>query len=116
MVHLALRGFAGFDLAPPGLATHALTVGAIGGLTIGMMTRTARGHTARPLKAGRAEIAAYLLVQGAAIARVLLPLALPSAYAAAIGLSAALWSAAFAVFVVAYFPILTRPRLDGQPG
>jgi len=116
VVHLALRGCAGFGLAPAALATHALTVGAIGGLTLGMMTRTARGHTARPLKAGRAEIAAYLLVQGAAIARVLLPLALPSAYAAAIGLSAALWSAAFAVFVVAYFPILTRPRLDGQPG
>ena len=116
VVHLALRGCAGFGLAPAALATHALTVGAIGGLTLGMMTRTARGHTARSLKAGRAEIAAYLLVQGAAIARVLLPLALPSAYAAAIGLSAALWSAAFAVFVVAYFPILSRPRLDGQPG
>ena len=116
VVHLALRGFAGFDLAPPGLATHALTVGAIGGLTIGMMTRTARGHTARPLKAGRAEIAAYVLVQLAAAARVFLPLLLPSAYVAAVLLSAALWTAAFAVFVVAYLPILSRPRLDGQPG
>ena len=116
VVHLALRGLAAFDLAPAALAAHALTVGAIGGLTLGMMTRTARGHTARPLTAGRAEIAAYLLVQGATIARVLLPLALPSAYAAAIALSAVLWSAAFSVFVIAFLPILTRPRLDGQPG
>ena len=116
VVHLALRGLAAFDLAPAALATHALTVGAIGGLTLGMMTRTARGHTARPLNAGRAETAAYLLVQGAAAARVLLPLALPSAYAAAIALSAVLWSAAFTVFAVAYYPILSRPRLDGQPG
>ena len=116
VVHLALRGLAGFDLAPAALATHALTVGAIGGLTLGMMTRTARGHTARPLTAGRAEVLAYVLVQAAAVARVLLPLALPSAYGAAIALSAALWSAAFAVFVVAYYPILSRPRLDGQPG
>ena len=116
VVHLALRGLAAFDVVPAALATHALTVGAIGGLTLGMMTRTARGHTARPLAAGRAELAAYLLVQGAAVARVLLPLALPSAYAVAIGLSAVLWSAAFAVFVVAYYPILSRPRLDGQPG
>src|SRR4029079_3885117 len=47
VVHLALRGLAGFELVPGVLATHALTVGAIGALTIGMMTRTARGHTAR---------------------------------------------------------------------
>lgn len=116
VVHLALRGCAGFGLASAALATHALTVGAIGGLTLGMMTRTARGHTARPLKAGPAEVAAYVLVQGAAIVRVLLPLALPSAYAAAVTISAALWSVAFALFVVAFYPILSRPRLDGQPG
>ena len=116
VVHLALRGCAGFGLAPEALATHALTVGAIGGLTLGMMTRTARGHTARPLTAGNAEIAAYLLVHAAAAIRVFCPLLLPSAYPLAILLSALLWSAAFAVFVVVYLPILTRPRLDGQPG
>ena len=116
VVHLALRGCAGFGLVPGTLATHALTIGAIGGLTIGMMTRTARGHTARPLVAGRAEIAAYVLVQLAAAVRVFLPLVLPSAYVAAVALSAVLWSAAFAVFVIVYYPILSRPRLDGQPG
>jgi uncharacterized protein involved in response to NO len=116
VVHLALRGLAAYELAPAALATHALTVGAIGGLTLGMMTRTARGHTARPLAAGRAEVAAYVLVQLAAALRVFLPLALPAAYPAAVALSAILWSAAFTVFVVTYYPILTRPRLDGKPG
>jgi len=116
VVHLALRGCAGFGLAPTALAIHALTVGAVGGLTLGMMTRTARGHTARPLKAGRAEVTAYVLVQFAAAIRVFLPLLLPSAYMAAVMLSATLWSAAFIVFVIAYYPILSRPRLDGQPG
>jgi len=116
VVHLALRGCAGFGLVPESLATHALTIGAIGGLTLGMMTRTARGHTARLLVAGRAEIAAYVLVQLAAAVRVFLPLLLPPAYAAAVALSAVLWSAAFAVFVIVYYPILSRPRLDGQPG
>ena len=115
-VHLALRGLAAFDLVPAALATHALTVGAIGGLTIGMMTRTARGHTARPLKVGNAELAAYALVQAAAVARSLAPLVFPAAYGALIAVSAALWFAAFAVFTVVYIPILTRPRLDGQPG
>jgi len=116
VVHLLLRGLAGFGLVPVALATHALTVGAIGGLTLGMMTRTARGHTARPLVAGAAETAAYLLVQLAAVARVLVPLAFPGAYLAATLASALFWFAAFAAFTVAYVPILSRARLDGQPG
>ena len=116
VMHLALRGLAGFGLVPASLATHALTVGAIGGLTLGMMTRTARGHTARPLEAGGAEVAAYLLVQAAALTRVLLPLAIPQAYAALIMISALFWGAAFALFTAVYVPILMRRRLDGLPG
>ena len=116
VVHLALRGLAAFELVPAVVATHALTVGAIGGLTLGMMTRTARGHTARPLTVGGAELAAYVLVQAAAVARSLLPLAFPDAYGAMVALSALLWFAAFALFTAVYIPILTRPRLDGQPG
>jgi uncharacterized protein involved in response to NO len=30
--------------------------------------------------------------------------------------SGLMWSAAFAIFTFVYIPILTRPRLDGQPG
>jgi uncharacterized protein involved in response to NO len=116
VVHLALRGLAGFDLVPAGLATHALTVGVIGGLTLGMMTRTARGHTARPLDVGYWEVAAYVLVHAAAVVRVLLPLLLPHSYVALSMVAGVLWSAAFAIFTLAYIPILTRPRLDGQPG
>ena len=116
VVHLLLRGLAGLELVPPGLATHALTVGVIGGLTLGMMTRTSRGHTARPLKVGGWEVAAFVLVHLAAAARVFLPLILPDAYVALIVASGVLWSAAFAIFTLVYIPILTRPRLDGQPG
>jgi uncharacterized protein involved in response to NO len=116
VVHLAMRGLSEFLPLPPVLATHALTVGAIGGITVGMMTRTARGHTARPLTAGRAEIWAYVLVHAAAFVRVLVPLAVPSAYLASVGVSALLWGLAFAIFTVAYLPILSRPRLDGKPG
>ena len=115
-VHLLLRGLAGVDLVPAALATHALTVGVIGGLTLGMMTRTSRGHTARPLKVGSWEVAAYVLVHAAAVVRVIFPLVAPGAYAAFVELSAALWCAAFAIFTAVYYPILSRPRLDGQPG
>jgi uncharacterized protein involved in response to NO len=115
-VHLLLRGLGGFELISPMLATHALTVGVIGGLTLGMMTRTSRGHTARPLKVGPWEVAAYVLVHAAAVVRVLLPLVAPGSYATFIVLSSLLWFAAFALFTIVYYPILSRPRLDGQPG
>jgi uncharacterized protein involved in response to NO len=113
---LALHALAAFDLVPASLATHALTVGAIGSMTIGMMTRTSRGHTGRPLLAGRAERFCYIAIQLAALTRVFLPLALPSLYLHAIVGSGLLWSLAFAVFTINYWPILSRPRLDGKPG
>ncbi len=116
VVHLVLRGLVGFDLVASGLATHALTVGAIGGLTLGMMTRTSRGHTARPLQVGGAELAAYVLVHAAGAVRVFLPIIVPNAYVTWIVVSAALWFAAFALFTAVYFPILSQPRLDGKPG
>lgn len=115
-VHLTLRIAALGGLVAPQWATHALTVGTIGGMTLAMMTRTARGHSGRPLVAGRAETACYVLVNLAAIARVFGGIAVPSLYAGSIVAAACCWSAAYAVYAIAYWPILTRPRIDGQPG
>ena len=116
VIHLALRALAFTGLVPDNLATHALTVGVIGGMTIGMMTRTARGHSGRPLVAGRAEVAAYALVMLAALVRVFGALLAPQWYMASVTLSAACWSAGFATYAVRYAPILVLPRADGQPG
>jgi len=107
---------AGIGIVPSNLATHALTVGAIGGLTLGMMTRTARGHTGRPLRAEAAETACYVLINLAAVVRVFVPLAAPAFYRDTVILSGVLWASAFAVFVGKYWPILTRPRVDGRSG
>lgn len=115
-LHLALRAAAALGLVAASFATHALTVGAIGGLVIGMMTRTARGHTGRPLRADRFETAAYALVLLAAVVRVALPLVAPALTVDAVVASAALWSTGFAIYAVRYWPVLTRPRLDGRPG
>jgi uncharacterized protein involved in response to NO len=115
-LHLALRFLGELGLVSAPIATHALTVGAIGGLTLGMMTRTARGHTGRPLRVDGWEIAAYVSVTAAAVTRVLVPLALPGAYGTTVTASAALWSAAYAIYAVRYWPVLTRPRIDGKPG
>jgi uncharacterized protein involved in response to NO len=115
-VHLAMRALAAFGWMGPSPAVHALTVGAVGGLVIGMMTRTARGHTARPLRADWRDVTCYALVAAAAFVRVLVPLALPAYTMHAVLCSAALWSAGFALYTVSYWNVLTRPRLDGQPG
>ena len=115
-LHLALRAAAEAGWIAPSAATHALTAGAIGMLTLGMMTRTARGHTARPLRADRADVAAYLLVFAGAAIRVAVPLAWPVATGAAVVVSAFAWSAGFAIYAVRYAPWLVRPRPDGRPG
>jgi uncharacterized protein involved in response to NO len=98
------------------LAVHALGVGVIGGLIIGMMTRTARGHLGRPLKASGAEALAYAMVLVAAVVRALVPAVLPDWYVPALGLAAGLWGLAFLIYVVVYAPWLLRTRLDGKDG
>lgn len=95
---------------------HALAVGATGGLIIGMITRTARGHTGRPLKASKLEVAAYALVLGAAVLRVLLPIVAPQWLAAALWGAALAWSAAFALYLILFGPWLMQTRLDGKDG
>ncbi|HET7729029.1 MAG TPA: NnrS family protein [Usitatibacter sp.] len=115
-IHLGLRALAAMGLAPDPLATHALTIGVIGGMTIGMMTRTARGHTGLQLVAGTAEVTCYALVMIAALVRVFGPLLVPSAYVATVLVSGVCWSLAFAIYFFRYWPLLTRPRVDGKPG
>jgi uncharacterized protein involved in response to NO len=116
-VHLALRAATQLGwLVPSAAASHALMVGAAGGLIIGMMTRTAKGHTGRPLVADRGDITCYVLVALAAAVRVAVPLLAPAQTMHAVLLSAALWSAAFALYALHYAPVLLLARLDGRPG
>ena len=116
VVYLVLRGLTALELLGGSYAIHALTVGAIGSLTLGMMTRTSRGHTGRPLIADRVEVVVFLLIQAAALIRVFGGMASPGLYMVSVGLSGLLWAAAFVLYAVRYWPVLTRPRLDGKPG
>ncbi len=114
-------GFALLALAQIGwvgvsAGVHALAVGATGGLIIGMVTRTARGHTGRPLQASRAEVLAYGLVMAAAVLRVLLPIVAPQWLVMSLLAAALAWSAAFAIYLVIYTPWLLSTRLDGKDG
>ncbi|RYF24588.1 MAG: NnrS family protein [Comamonadaceae bacterium] len=115
-VHLLLRGLSETGQAAATLATHALTTGAVGGLVIGMITRTAKGHTGRQLRADGFDAACYVLILLAAAVRVLLPLAAPAQALHATLVSAVLWSLGFGLYAVRYWPVLSRSRLDGRPG
>jgi uncharacterized protein involved in response to NO len=98
------------------LATHALTVGAVGSLTLGMMARVALGHTGRPLVASRAMTCGFLAVNSAAVARTMAPLVPASSYFSTLAVAGMLWTLAFLLFVVVYTPVLTKPRIDGKGG
>jgi uncharacterized protein involved in response to NO len=113
-ITMALRACAQAFAIPPAAAFHALTVGGMSGLMVAMMMRTALGHTGRALTAGSAEIAVFALVQAAAIGRVLAGFIRPEFYQGAVVGSGILWSLAFVVFLFRYWPILTRPRIDGR--
>ena len=92
---------------------HALGVGAVGTMILGVMARVSVAHTGRGLilqpdagwMFGLITIGAALRV---AAGFALLPGAL---YGAGIA-----WIGAFALFVVNYGPMLCRPRVDGKPG
>jgi len=121
-VGLTLLALAQLGIIGVSAGIHALAVGATGGLIIGMVTRTARGHTGRPLKVSKAEVAAYALVMAAALLRTLVPLvplvpfvasspSVPLIIAAAVA-----WSSAFVLYLWVFAPWLTRTRLDGKDG
>jgi uncharacterized protein involved in response to NO len=116
VAYLVLRACSALDMVAEPLTVHALTLGAIGGMTIGMITRTARGHTGRPLIADHFEIACYVLIQAAALIRVFGGMLLPNGYLGTVIASGICWSLGFAVYAVRYWPMLSRARIDGKPG
>ncbi|MCF7966872.1 MAG: NnrS family protein [Methylobacter tundripaludum] len=105
-----------YSLVLPSLALHAFTLGGIGVLTLGMMARVSLGHTGRAMKASNAIAVAFVLINIAALFRVLLPIAMPGWYETLIYISTLSWLAAFSLFVFVYGPILTSARIDGQEG
>ncbi|MEX0409583.1 NnrS family protein [Aquibium sp. LZ166] len=94
---------------PYSAALHALTAGAIGTMTLAVMTRASLGHTGRAIVADRALTALYAMVSAGAALRVAAPFA-GDGYSALLTTGGALWSAAFLLFAVRYAPILWGPR------
>jgi uncharacterized protein involved in response to NO len=86
---------------PPAAGLHALTAGAMGGMTLAVMTRATLGHTGRPLIADRWTGAIYVLVATAAAVRAIAPFS-AAAYLPLLWASGLAWSFAFALFAAHY--------------
>jgi uncharacterized protein involved in response to NO len=119
---MLVLGFGLRALAPllppaPLLALHLLAIGGIALVTVSMMARVSLGHTGRSVhEPPRVVLLPIALLLAAALLRVAGPLAAPAHYAGWVLASQVAWLAAFAVFTVAWWPVLTRPRVDGAPG
>jgi uncharacterized protein involved in response to NO len=110
---LALAQFP--ELLPESAAVHGLTAGAIGTMTLAVMTRAIRGHTGRPLIADPGTVAVYVLVTVSALSRITASL-WPGLYDSLLWVAGAAWIGAFSGFLLLYGPMLLAPRIDGKPG
>lgn len=116
VVALALRGFSAFaENVGSSVWQHALGVGTIGTIILGVMTRVAVGHTGRPLRLLPWALGIYLAITLAALMRILVALGFFN-FRLGVGASAVAWVLAFGLFVIIYGPVLASARADGKPG
>ena len=101
------------EFLPATAALHALTVGAIGTMTLAVMTRASLGHTGRTLAAGPVTQTIYILITLAALLRIGSPLAGDRAELL-LALAGAAWSGAYGLFALFYGAVLVRPRISGN--
>lgn len=98
---------------PVAAFVHSIGMAGFCVMILGMITRTALGHTGRPLRASRLMTVAFLLLIVASVLRLM---AVFFPHEALLHSSALGWCLAFSLYVWEYAPYLCRPRLDGRPG
>jgi uncharacterized protein involved in response to NO len=116
VVGFALAGFASLGLLNPTLAIHSFTIGGLGVIVYGMISRVSLGHTGRRLHPAAWTVAGYVSLNLAALIRTMAPIAFPSFYQATLFASGFFWIVAFGIYVGVYAPILLSKRVDGRPG
>lgn len=110
-------GYAYISPAFLNAGVHLIGVGGIGVLTLGMMARTALGHTGNPIYPPPKSVPiAFYLMMAATLVRLVATFVDGTAYTHSIRCSAALFAAALLLYAWQYIPWLIRPRSDGRPG
>ncbi len=99
-------------VVPYSAGVHVWAVGAVGVMTLAMMTRATLGHSGRALIASRGTQFAYCCLVAALLARVAMAF-LPAVALPLMDVAATAWLLAFAAFLIVYGPMLTRR--DGPP-
>lgn len=89
---------------------HAIGTGAIGVMTLAIMTRATLGHSGLPLRSDLPTIIIYILVNLAALARVGTPYLEANLQSSVTVLAAVLWCLSFALFAFIYGRYIWRPR------
>lgn len=107
-----LRALAAMNIVAAGAWIHAVTMGAVSALMLAMMMRSSLGHTGRQLVASKTDMAAFLLLQLAAIVRVAASIGAGETYQQWVVASGLLWALAFLLFIMRYLPMLSRPRVS----
>jgi uncharacterized protein involved in response to NO len=102
-----LTGLAALDAIPAAAGIHAWAGGAIGTMTLAVMTRASLGHTGRMLTASLATQAIYAAVFTAALTRIAAALA-PASAMPLLHVAVAAWVIAFVGFGMSYGSILIR--------
>lgn len=92
---------------------HALGVGAMGTMILGVMARVSVAHTGRGLILQPEAGWIFALVTLGAVLRLVAGFGVSEG---ALHGAAIAWVGAFALFVASYGPVLWRPRIDGKPG
>ncbi|HLZ01122.1 MAG TPA: NnrS family protein [Bradyrhizobium sp.] len=105
-----LAGLAAFDALPPSAGIHAWTGGAIGSMTIAVMTRATLGHTGRALRASVGTQCLYAAVIVAALMRISASLA-PEHMQVLLATAGTSWTLAFLGFAVIYGRALCMQRV-----
>ncbi len=104
-----LAGLAAFDVVPVSAGIHAWTGGAIGTMTIAVMTRATLGHTGRLLRASAGTQCLYAAVIAAAVMRVCASIE-PAHMPILLALAGAGWALAFLGFAALYGRALCTSR------
>ncbi len=108
-VGFVLNALSAFGVLLPSAGIHAWTVGAIGIMTLAVMSRASLGHTGRPLAATPGLQVVYALAGLAALARICAVVE-PQWSVALLHVAAFAWAAAFLGFAALYAPLLCLPK------
>lgn len=104
-----LSALSAFDLVAPSAGIHAWTGGAIGAMTLAVMSRATLGHTGRRLEASVATHVVYAAIIVAAVARICAVFDVDHT-GLLLAIAGLAWASAFLGFAAAYSVAFWTPR------